>query len=191
MSEDIRKQPGPRRRAEPADDPPDDLDLVYEEEPPYPRTITAAGVLLIVFGCLVLVNLLVSLASAFVLAQKAGGRDSGAFMAGSVCGLIFVGLIGAVFIQEGVRAARGTLRDTIGTGIASILFGVLGLAGAVLAVAGGGILQAAFAGMVGAMLVTAGVLALVGRSPYKLWRQWRKAQKGREAAERKARRFEK
>ena len=42
------------------------------------------------------------------------------------------------------------------------------------------------------MLIVAGVLALTGRSDYRLWRQWQKAEKDREAAERRARRrFEK
>ena len=122
------------------------------------------------------------------MAGNAGGQAGGPLLAGSVCGALFAGLIGAVFIQEGVRGVRGTLRDTLGTGIASIAFGVLILAVAAIVVIAGGVLQGAFAGMVGAMLVAAGVLALVGRGQYGVWRQWQKAQKDREAADRKARR---
>ena len=43
MSEDISKEPVSRRRAKSPEEPPDDRDLGYEEEPPYPRSITVAG----------------------------------------------------------------------------------------------------------------------------------------------------
>ena len=191
MSEDISKEPVPRRRPEPPEAGPDERDLDYGEGPPFPRTITVAGALLIVFGCLVLLNLLLSLALTFVLAGNAGGQAAGSFVAGGICGALFVVLVGAVFIQEGVRGVRGTLRDTLGTGIASIAFGVLVLAAAAFTAIAGGVVQGGFAGLVGAMLVVAGILALVGRGEYRVWRQARKAQREREAADREAqRRFE-
>jgi hypothetical protein len=201
MSEDISKEPAPRRKTESEDiskDPahprmpgspdyePNDYD--YDEEPPFPRAITAAGTMLIVFGGLVLLNLLVSLALQPIAAANAGGRAAGSFLAGNICGAIFLGLVGAVFIQEGVRGVRGTLRDTLGTGVASIAFGVLILAVAAFVLFVAGLLEGGITGLVGAMLVVAGILALVGRSDYRVWREWRKAQKDREAEERRARR---
>jgi hypothetical protein len=188
MSEDISKEPVRGRRPEPPEDEPDDRDINFGQEPPFPGTFTAAGALLIVFGSLVLLNLLVSLILVFALAGNAGGQAAGGAMVGGICGSLFVGLIGAVFIQEGVRAVRGTLAGTLGTGIASIAFGGLVLAGAAFEVFTGGVIQGGLAGLVAAMLIVAGVLALVGRSEYSLWRQWRKDQKERAAADRRARR---
>jgi hypothetical protein len=194
MSEDISKEPARPPRPEPPADEPDDRSLDYGEEPPFPRTIRGAGAILIVLGSLVLLNVLLTLVLSFLLPRNVWGQEGACAVVyglGGICVALGVTLIGWVFIQQGVRAVRGTLRDTRGTGIASIAFGVLilGAAGITLvtgAVIHGGLtelvdvmlvtaLQSGFAGLVGAMLVTAGVLALVGRGEYKRWQQWRKA----------------
>lgn len=185
MSEDISRDPLPSSRPELPGEGPDYHDEDYGEETPFPPMITTAGALLIVFGSLVLLNLLVSLALIVVLAGNAGGKAGGAMMVGGICGALFVGLIGAVFVQEGVRAVRGALRDVLGTGIASIVFALLVLGAAAFTLIGGDVVQGVLAGLVGAMLFAAGVLALVGRSDYKLWRMAQKARRERETPDRR------
>jgi hypothetical protein len=104
-----------------------------------------------------------------------------------VCGVIFVILIGAVFLNVGVQSVRGTARDTLGNGIGSILFGLLyGGAGTFLMI-GSFFLHtlaaetetaALMLGIFGTIallcglgLLAAGVMALVGRDEYKAWRR--------------------
>ena len=75
MSDDIQKEPVSPRRAElPAE--PDSPPLDYEE-PPYPAAVKAAGVIWIVFGCIVLVNLAVMLALTFALSANVKGAIRG------------------------------------------------------------------------------------------------------------------
>jgi hypothetical protein len=130
-----------------------------------------------VFGGLILLNGLVMLALMFLLAQRAGDRGSaGAFAVGGVCGVLFVALVGGVFVNVGVTSIRGTAKDTLGNGIGSILFGVLiGGLGVLGSLATGQILQAVINLATSAGLFVAGVLALVGRPQYQAWRRQRKA----------------
>ncbi|HVS39001.1 MAG TPA: hypothetical protein VMS17_25810 [Gemmataceae bacterium] len=158
-----------------------------------------AGVLWILYGCLVLASAAVSLVLILALAGAAGraggaGQDLGAaFAAGGFCGAVVIALFGIAFLFVGIQSVRGTARDTLGNGIGSVIFSVLQFGWAALAVsmsAGqiGNIVQAGVAVVTGALLLTAGVLALVARGAYRDWKRAQWTQRQREAAERRERR---
>jgi hypothetical protein len=194
MSDDIQKEPVRRRRAKPPIDPPDDLDIAYEEEPPYPPLVKAAGVIWIVFGCIMLLNMaatffLIMIVSANQQGPNAAGQ-AGVAAGGAVCVSAVIGLFAAAFLFVGVQTVRGTATGTTGNGVGSIVLGMLNFVGTAVMAIGGNLVAAAINGLGGAMLLTAGVLALVGGSQYKLWRKAKKDRDRREASERKARRRE-
>lgn len=189
MSDDIRQDPLPPSRARSVEDRDDYPDMSYDDEPPYPQTVKTAGVLWIIFGCVVLVNMAVVLLLSFVVAANAQGQAAG-LAGGLVCGGVIGGLFGAVFLHVGNQSVRGTAHDTLGNGIGSILFALFYLAAAAAQAVAGMIAQGGVNGLGGAMLFAAGVLALVGRSDYKRWRKAQKERAAREAADRRARRFE-
>jgi hypothetical protein len=141
----------------------------------FPVAVRAAGIVWIIFGCLILLNAAVN----FLL--TAGAAAAGApQVAGGTCGLLLAVLFGAVFIHVGIQSVRGTAKDTLGNGIGSIVIGALnmgiggvlmaaGLAApgtaSLIAVVGGGISILGGCGLIGA-----GILALAGRSAYRSWR---------------------
>ena len=149
-----------------------DLDL--RRAPVFPTTVTMAGIAWIVFGGLILLNLLVFLLLMFGVAAGGQGGDRGAAVAGGVCGGLILGLFGAVFIHVGVQSVRGTAPDTLGNGIGSIIIGALNIGAGVLHAGAGQVIQAGVGMLAGAGLIAAGVLALVGRSEYSAWRQAQK-----------------
>jgi hypothetical protein len=116
----------------------------------------------------------------FGLAAGGSGGERGAAVAVGVgvCGGLLLGLFGAVFVHVGVQSVRGTARDTLGNGIGSIIFGLLNLGSGTLQAGAGQVIQAGVGFLVGAGLIAAGVLALVGRSDYKAWRRAQKVQAG-------------
>jgi hypothetical protein len=149
-----------------------------------PSLVRTAGIIWIVFGSLMLLNAAVNL----VLAGMNGTN-----IGGVACGALF----GIAFVFVGVQSVKGTAKDTLGNGIGSLVIGVLnagvgalmligGLAlssGAVaappqaagqpamqqlglIAVIGGAV--SIFAGL---GLILAGVLALMGRTDYKVYRR--------------------
>jgi hypothetical protein len=153
----------------------------------YPQSVKTAGVIWIIFGCLILLNAAVNLWVTMSQAALRGGP------APAGLGAVVIGaLFGAVFIHVGNQSTKGTARDTLGNGIGSLVFALLngaygvmlvmvGLAGmaigapmaiVVLAVGGVGILA-------GVGLLAAGVLALVGRAEYIAWRRAHKSAKAR------------
>lgn len=148
----------------------------FETAPGYPTTVTIAGIAWIIFGALILLNLLVLL---LLMSGLAAQGQAGAAVAGGVCGGLLLGLFGAAFIFVGVQSVRGTAHDTLGNGIGSIIFGLLNLGSGALQVVGGQVIQAGIGFLAGAGLLTAGVLALVGRSDYKAWRKAQKASRQR------------
>jgi hypothetical protein len=199
MSEDISKEPLlPSRRKLPRE-PDDDLALDYEEMPPSPQMVKTAGVIWIVVGCMLLLNLVALLVISFVFAANMNGQAAnvnGQAAAGVVGGLIcvafIVGLFGAAFLYVGNQTVRGTARDTIGNSIGSIVFALFQFAGAAGNGISGRFVQSGVSAVGGTLLLTAGVLALAGRSQYKLWRKVQVARLKRETADRKAeRRFRK
>jgi hypothetical protein len=191
MSEDAYgvEPPNPSR-PEPPRWEPDDVDYDSGPEPPYPPTVTTAGVIWIVYGCLMLLYSAASLILTFAYqAVNAKGQASGAeYAAGGLCGLTVIALFAAAFLFVGVQSVRGTANDTLGNGIGSILFAGLYFGGAAVMIALGQVIPVAAPLLGGVLLLAAGVLALVGRGPYRQWRYAQRAQQQREAAERKARR---
>jgi hypothetical protein len=169
-------------------EPPDDLDVAYGEEPPFPPLVTAAGWIWIAFGVMFLLSLMVSLAMTFALGMRANSEETGAHFAGGICGLGCVGLFGAAFLFVGVQSIRGTARDTLGNGVGSIVFGGLYFGFAAVMTVGGQIIPAGIVGVGFIMLLLAGIFALMGRGQYKLWRKAQKDEVEREAASRRARR---
>jgi hypothetical protein len=147
-----------------------------------PTSVRSAGIIWIVFGALLLLNVLL-----LVLITLAAGGDVGAVICGGAGGIL-VGLFGAAFIFVGVQTVRGTAADTLGNGIGSIIFGLLnfscGLGSLPVAInpptAGAGVafgIQAGIGFLSGAGLLIAGILALVGRGGYKTWRKALKAKR--------------
>ena len=179
MSEDIQGgRRVPPRREEPRYDDDYGPESDYMQAP-FPGTVTAAGVIWIVYGCLVLLSLAATLFVIFVLAAnanvpaQANGAAVGGLVGADSCAMVIYGLIAAAFLFVGVQSVRGTARDTLGNGVGSIILGVLGLGVVGLNAAFGQFLQAAGVVVGAALLLTAGILALVGRSQYRLWKRAR------------------
>jgi hypothetical protein len=139
--------------------------------PPYPWMAAAAGITWIVFGGLILINLLVLIL--FVYRLAAGGNPGGAAVGGG-CGGLLLGLFGGAFLHVGLQTLNGTARDTLGNGVGSFVIGLLNLGASFLQAAAGQFIQAAIAFVCGLGLIAAGGLALVGREEYKAWRRAKK-----------------
>jgi hypothetical protein len=145
------------------------------ERAAYPRSVQVAGLFWIGFGCLILLN-----AAAGLVLTFAAGPNQGNAM-GGVCSAGCSGLFAVAFLVVGVQTIKGTARDTLGNGIGSIGIGVLnmGAGGIMIAIAMSGAAQTAgFATIAGGIsilggigLVVAGILALIGRSSYREWRE--------------------
>ena len=170
----------------------DEPEPLSYDEARYPGTVFAAGVIWIVFGCLILLNALTNLVLT-AGAGEGGGAADGAEATGRGCGIMFVVIIGAVFIHVGVQSTRGTARDTLGNSIGSLVFALLiGAVGAFAFIGGlaaGGNPRALVALIVGVLnllaaggLLTAGVLAIVGREDYRAWRRTQQDRRGRRGA---------
>ena len=191
MSEDFTEEPLPPKRRKRLREEPDEDDLDYEEEIPFPQTVKAAGVIWIVFGCIILLNLVAVVFIVFLFAanQRNGPAAAGA-VGGGVCVAAIIGLFAAAFLFVGVQTVRGTARDTVGNSVGSLVFALFQFGGVALNGIAGQFVQAGVSAIGGMLLFAAGVLALVGRSQYKEWRKEQAARRKREAAERKAaRRF--
>lgn len=170
-----------------ADDRWDQPEVMPVEAPRIPGSARAAGIIWIVFGGIILLNAAISLLIALALAPP---QERAPAMSGAVCGVLFAGLVGGVFIHVGIQTVGGTAKDTLGNGIGSLLIGVLlGLCALGLMVAAeltgwrrpGVDLKAhdliiAVVNLLAACgLVVAGVLALAGREGYREYRRYRKA----------------
>ncbi len=136
-----------------------------------PGRALAAGVLWVAYGVLQ-IGLVVLWA---VLAARAGDQP---VSPAAGLGLLF----GIAFGYIGYRTATGAAGDTIGNGVGSLLFGLYNaaVAGVILFAVSAGQLVAPsraavlvgawMAVLFAAMLLSAGVLALAGRSEYRAWR---------------------
>ena len=180
MSEDIQGEAVPPRRRKPR--PPVDDD--YGPEPdvldaPFPGTVTAAGVIWIVYGCLIVLYTVVVLFVSFVLAGHANGAGNANGEAGASGDRRPLRINHYRPDRRRVPLRRRPERpghrprhagqrrrvdhpERVGAGRGRVAEIALGQ----FAAAGG-------SAMAGAMLLTAGVLALVGRSPYRLWKRGR------------------
>lgn len=162
---------------------PDDIpaDDRFPADVPFPAAVLVAGVLWLLFGGLTFLGGLLNMALV-----AAGENPGGA--PGGCCGLLF----GIAFVSAGWNSVKGTAKDTRGNAVGSLAVGAiyLGLT-VVLAVVGLGalpgngpggaglppeeelvmLLTALAVAMFGLILLTAGVLALVGRRQYLDWRE--------------------
>jgi hypothetical protein len=156
-----------------------ELDIVPDDQPAFPLTVYLAGLIWTIFGGLILVNAAVNLL--LILAMAAAWS---ADAMGEIWPAVVSMVIGAAFVYVGLQTVRGQAKDTLVSGIGSMIFAVLNggfgaflLAGP-LAIAERARMVAAILGGVslvgGIGLLAAGVLALVGRRGYKAWRLARK-----------------
>ena len=189
----VAVRPGvPPRAARPiesgyADDAWEQPEVVQREPPGIPGSVRAAGIIWVVFGALILLSGALQILSQLVLAPP---EARGAAITGSFCSALFVAFVGGVFIHVGVQSLSGTAKDTLGNGIGSIIFAAIigGLTFVVLAAmvavrprgpAEGPVWAILIAvilnGLSALALLTAGVLALVGRNGYRAYRGYRPA----------------
>lgn len=151
----------------------EDRDPPIRHNPTFPATVKTAGIIWIVFGSLILLNLLVVLVIVIGGALTVPPQQD--VIVPGVIGTLsigaFMGLFGGGFLYVGVQSVRGTATDTLGNGIGSFVIGMLHVGiGAPLMnseripmIAGG------VSCLVGLGLILAGILALVGRGPYRDW----------------------
>jgi hypothetical protein len=136
---------------------------------PFPATTIAAGVIWIVFGLLNLVQLV--FASPRWLEMFDATAAGTALQSGGVILVFIYGLFGGVFIVIGFQNLRGTAAGPLGDSIGSVFFAALGALVAAGCFVVGAYAQAAVTLLTVAGLLTAGVLALVGRAEYMLWKR--------------------
>jgi hypothetical protein len=152
---------------------------------PFPTSAKIAAIIWLVFGGLLLVNAVVTLAFVGLLATapqqgapagagpKGAGRNPDvpgiAFAIGG-CGSAVIALFAAAFLYVGVQTLRGTARDTLGNSIGSIAFGLLNICGGVVNFTANQALNGVVGLACGGALLLAGVLGLAVRGQYKDWR---------------------
>ena len=143
-----------------------------------PGTVTTAGVIWIIVGAMILINLVVILTSRFAFSDPASEEvraTAGVLVA------LFLGFVGGVFIHVGVQSIRGTAKDTLGNGIGSMIFGVLEVVSAFTQEGQlGKAVHIATALLFAATFFIAGIFALIGRTEYKAWRRRLKAMRAQE-----------
>lgn len=156
----------------------------HDDSPPYPVTVTIAGISWIVFGGLLAVNMLILLV---VVSAAPGAAQEDALALGGVLGVVMA-IFAAAFIFVGVQSVRGTAPGTIGNAAGSIGLGLMNFVSLANLIRRGDYLQAGISIFFAVALIAAGVLAIVGSSDYKVWRQFQKAMQRREDRERDIRR---
>ncbi|WP_088254193.1 hypothetical protein [Fimbriiglobus ruber] len=173
-------------------------DFLFEREttrtpPKFPIGVRVAGIIWIVFGSLGLLGVVVDVVLSGVAAADGGPNTRGG---GSVC---CSGLLSGLFLWLGIQTVRGTAKDTlwssIGSFVFSVIYAVLGIGALFAAMAvnqinnqppgpgrAGAPAMAPIAGILFAllgvmalllavMMFAAGLLGLLGRSQYSLWRE--------------------
>lgn len=195
MSDDIQKEPVPPSPYERTPKPANDLDIEYRYETPFPAFVSAAGWIWIALGTILLI--LIGLAATLMF-FFAGGPNAAAAARGSHFSAVFqlfglVALVSASYLYVGIQCIRGAVCKMFANGISSIVVGLYCCGSAVFNVARSDVLQASvvrmlFAGVEGTggtLLVVAGLLALMGRRQYDLWRAEQALRRDREAAVRR------
>jgi hypothetical protein len=149
----------------------------------YPLTVRIAAVTWVTIGALAVISAFLEFSQASA-EGRAGPPVEGGVAAvkkhvGGICCTFGIAL---AFIAVGHQTLYGKAKDTLGNGIGSILLGLLYLAVFILfiviEVAGpadrldgrGAMIFGIVSSTMGIALVTAGILALVGRTNYKRWR---------------------
>jgi len=152
-------------------DRPDSAKQINGLQPGYPRTVLAAGIIWIVYGCFLLLGL--AFLSLALLGPSAGREQHEIPVLFAVCLSLSMALFGVLFVHVGVQSVRGTARDTLGNGIASIILSLVFLASLRHAARDESVTTSI---LLGCGLLAAGILALLGRKRYKAWREVRKAE---------------
>ncbi len=141
--------------------------------PRFPNSVLAAGIIWIIWGCLVFAN-----GGLHLLVHSEQGAD----VAGGAWNGAIGALAGALFVIIGLLTSKGAAKDTLVNGIASIAFGVLEGGYGVWLLSGakpvlGGLGEEIVNNLLGLAsvicavgLLASGVLALQGREKYKEWR---------------------
>jgi hypothetical protein len=145
----------------------------------FPVGVRVAGIIWIVFGALGLIGqaILLVVNMGQPAAAQGGGGPVGSPFAGVGCGVLFA----LAFLFVGIQTVKGTAKSTLGNGIGSIIFAVLYLICGAVLMAGSGFVPAGanttlliVMGVIiivqGLALLTAGALALMGKSAYEEWR---------------------
>jgi len=160
----------------------DEAEAEYGEKPGFPATVMAAGIIWIVLGTILVLALLIGLVGVVIVTQ--GRQEKGEVVFGGLCTGLFIGLIGGAFIFVGIQSVLGSARDTLGNGIGSIIFGVLNGGAGMGQILTREYFQSAISFLCGVGLLTAGVLALVGREQYKAWRRAQRPRRRRKVRRR-------
>jgi hypothetical protein len=124
--------------------------------------VYAAGVIWLIFGVLIMINALLTV-------LLAAGKQVG--FAGKEITAIFTAVIGLVFLHVGWQSTSGTARGTLGNGLGSILFGLLGGAGSILFFNAGIPILGVFQILAGLGLLTAGIMALMAGDAFAQWKE--------------------
>lgn len=128
-------------------------------QPAFPRTVLSAAIFWMFFGGH-------SLLVAAGLVAEAGATLSSGLYSG-----LFRALLGTAFLFEGIRSLRGAAADTKGNAIGSIVVSLVFVAAGVQGgIRGDAIGVSLINLLIGAGLLAAGCLALLGRNRYRAWR---------------------
>jgi len=143
--------------------------------PAYPRLVTIGGVVWIIFGGLLLLYSLMMLwlRGDWIPYPRLGESENVWW------GITSAGL-GAIFLTQGIGGVRGTVVGTLGTGLLSIVFGLLFLWAWATVTQEGRLLPAGVLALVGVGLLGAGLLALGGRSDFNRWHKAQRLRANRE-----------
>jgi hypothetical protein len=135
----------------------------------FPPGVKAAGIIWIGYGILGLIAAVIIFVLAGAAAAQVGPGGAPIFCV-PICYTFFA----LAFLFVGVQTVKGTAKSTLGNGIGSIIFGVLSLLGAAGALIQGGgtpaVVQGGISVLLGLALLTAGTLALMGKTQYEDWR---------------------
>jgi hypothetical protein len=161
----------------PMPDPVDSRSSPSPSLPRFPPTVRTAGIVWIVLGSGILINGIVLLVRQLGAGLDADSGSAEAALFGAVVGQLFQGVIGAVFLYEGIECCRGTIPSTVGIAVGSILFALIyvGIALFYAEARQGYRVALVFIPAVG--LFVAGVLAFAGRTQYDAWWQVRRRER--------------
>jgi hypothetical protein len=124
----------------------------------FPQTVRVAGILWIVFGGLIVPQVVVGLMTSPVSTNV---------VLGGCCGVPVL-TIGAACVWVGIQTVRGKASSMKGNDTGSIIFGVLNLCLG-LALIDHDPVQGTLSLIAGCGLVTAGLFAMAGRYHYRVW----------------------
>ncbi len=153
----------------------DEADLP-RPDPPSPGRAKTAGILWIIFGGLTLLFALLLVLIFVVFTNHQGGMSVVSFGRSAYITILF-GLIGGVLFLRGIQTVTRRARDTLGSGIGSILLASLMFLVVDLnridSLSDMALVSTICIFVVGGAFLTAGIFALVDRNSYQVWRDAR------------------